>query len=564
MSYREVTMFEIKEVLRLRIRGKGNKTIGRELGLDPKTVRSYVRLAEKHGLKAEAGEASLTDALIAGVVSELRTGSGRPHGETWALCEEYRSFIESKLISGVKLIKALRLLKRERGVELPYATAHRFAVQEFDFGRLAPTVPVLDCDPGQEVQVDTGWVLKLEGDPGGKARKLRAWIFTAVRSRHRFAYPVERETTESAIVACEAAWEFFGGVFHVLIVDNTKAIVEKADPIHPRIVKTFLEYAQARGFEIDTARVKTPTDKARVERAVQTVRDDCFGGERIVDIEQARSRAVAWSLHEYGVRLHTRTGRRPREHFEAEERAALLPLPTEPYDVPKWCEPKVARDHYAQVGKALYSLPRHFIGRRLLARADKKLVRFYEGATVVKVHPRMKPGQRSTDDSDFPPEKSAAAKRDAEFFIRQAAEHGRVIGDFARALLQGPAPWTRMRRIYKLLGFVKRFGADPVSRACEIALASDMFDLYRLERMIERNTAARLAAASIPTATLPPLPARYLRPPEQFALSLPGMGSGNGLIQLQGGRSYDHNDNPKSDSLRTQDGAQTAQALAAS
>ncbi len=258
------------------------------------------------------------------------------------------------------------------------------------------------------------------------------------------------------------------------------------------------------------------------------------------------------------------TGRRPREHFEAEERAALLPLPTEPYDVPKWCEPKVARDHYAQVGKALYSLPRHFIGRRLLARADKKLVRFYEGATVVKVHPRMKPGQRSTDDSDFPPEKSAAAKRDAEFFIRQAAEHGRVIGDFARALLQGPAPWTRMRRIYKLLGFVKRFGADPVSRACEIALASDMFDLYRLERMIERNTAARLAAASIPTATLPPLPARYLRPPEQFALSLPGMGSGNGLIQLQGGRSYDHNDNPKSDSLRTQDGAQTAQALAAS
>jgi len=32
------------------------------------------------------------------------------------------------------------------------------------------------------------------------------------------------------------AWEFFGGIFKVLIVDNTKAIVHTADPLAPRIV----------------------------------------------------------------------------------------------------------------------------------------------------------------------------------------------------------------------------------------------------------------------------------------------------------------------------------------
>jgi hypothetical protein len=41
------------------------------------------------------------------------------------------------------------------------------------------------------------------------------------------------------------------------------------------------------------------------------------------------------------MRRHTRTQRLPREHFEAEERAALLPPPAAPYDIPLWCDPKV-------------------------------------------------------------------------------------------------------------------------------------------------------------------------------------------------------------------------------
>jgi hypothetical protein len=39
-----------------------------------------------------------------------------------------------------------------------------------------------------------------------------------------------------------------------------KAIVERADPVAPRINAGFFEYAQSRGFAIDPARVRTPTD----------------------------------------------------------------------------------------------------------------------------------------------------------------------------------------------------------------------------------------------------------------------------------------------------------------
>ena len=98
-----------------------------------------------------------------------------------------------------------------QGVPIAYPTLHRFAVLELQFGKTATTIPVLDGEPGHELQVDTGWVGWLTL-PERKRRRFRAWIFTAVRSRHRFVYPTFEETTARAIEACEAAWDFFGGV----------------------------------------------------------------------------------------------------------------------------------------------------------------------------------------------------------------------------------------------------------------------------------------------------------------------------------------------------------------
>ena len=66
------------------------------------------------------------------------------------------------------------------------------------------------------------------------------------------------------IAGFEAAWEFFGGVFAVVIPDNMKAIVDKADATDPKLNDAFREYAQARGFAIDPPRVPQPQDKPRV------------------------------------------------------------------------------------------------------------------------------------------------------------------------------------------------------------------------------------------------------------------------------------------------------------
>jgi transposase len=54
---------------------------------------------------------------------------------------------------------------------------------------------------------------------------------------------------------------FFGGVFAVVIPDNMKAIVDQASAVDPRLNDAFREYAQARGFVVDPARVRHPRDK---------------------------------------------------------------------------------------------------------------------------------------------------------------------------------------------------------------------------------------------------------------------------------------------------------------
>jgi len=510
-------MIEIKEVIRLWLSGRGNKPIARQLGLDPKTVRRYIRAAETSGLQREHGPAVLTEERLAVIVAALDTRPDRERGASWSRCVESRSRIERWLKEGLRLTKVRKLLIRD-GIDIPYPTLHRFAVAELGFGRRAATIAVLDGEPGDELQVDTGWVGWLVPDLTGRRRRFRAWIFTAVRSRHRFAYPCFQETTVSAIEACEAAWDFYGGVFRTLLPDNTKAIIHTPDPLQPRLVEAFLEYAQTRGFQVDPARVRSPKDKGRVERAVPHVRDDCFAGEQLIDLTHAREHGRRWCFEDYGVRRHSTTQRLPLEAFEAEEKPVLLPAPTTLYDIPLWATPKVARDHYAQVDRALYSLPTRFIGRKLRVRADRNTVRFYDGALLIKTHPRVARGQRSTDVSDFPEHKRAYAHRDIDFLHRQAAGYGDAVGRFAAALLDNPLPWTRMRRVYALLGLARKYGAERIEPACRTALDAEMIDVYRLRRMLELPVPPEDPTAE-PSPSLPA--ARFLRPKQQYALNFP-------------------------------------------
>lgn len=227
-------------------------------------------------------------------------------------------------------------------------------------------------------------------------------------------------------------------------------MVADADPVNPTFTVGWLDYAAARGFGTDPARVRHAQDKLRVERVVPSVRENFFRGEDFVDLADAQRRVQVWCATTAGLRMHGTTAQRPAEHFAATEAALLLCAPTAPYDVPVFATPKVARDHHIEVARGLYSVPGELIGQRVSVRADSTLVKIFSAGQLVKTHPRMRPGGRSTDPGDYPTGRAELALRDASTLRAKAAAAGPAVGVYATRLLDTPLPWTRMRTVYRI------------------------------------------------------------------------------------------------------------------
>jgi len=91
MAYREVTMIEVKEVLRLWFAGTATKRIAAMLGLDPKTVRRYLGVAREAGVLP--GPDDVTEAQghdgLAGAPSPGGPGSWRFLGAVRGAAEDY-------------------------------------------------------------------------------------------------------------------------------------------------------------------------------------------------------------------------------------------------------------------------------------------------------------------------------------------------------------------------------------------------------------------------------------------------------------------------------------------
>ncbi len=521
MAFREVSVVEVRELLRLWLQGKSLRTIGRLAGVHRHTVAAYVEAARVAGLERADDDAAITEELIGTVVAAVRPVRRQAHGASWETCAAEREWLQEQL-EHLTLTKTHDLLTRRIGIGVPYATLHRFATQELGFGRDRTTVRVADGAPGGELQVDFG-AMGLVADPvTGRRRKVDALIFTACYSRHQFAWLTVSQSLDSVIAGFEAAWAFFGGVFACVIPDNVKAIVDRADPINPRINEAFMEYAQSRGFVIDPARVRHPKDKPRVERQVPYVRNSMFQGESFTDIEHVQRHATRWCRDVAGMRIHRTTQRRPREVFEAEERPLLRPAPAEPYDLPIYRQAKVHRDFHIEVDRALYSVPHALVGQTVSVRADSSLVRITYRGQVVKVHPRTSRGLRRTDPDDMPSEKRAYAMRDVESLKRLAARHGEAVGTYAACLLDIELPWTRMRQVYRLLGLVRRFGDERTEAACRKALDLEVVDVTRIARMLERA----LETDSTPSPKQPAAPAqgtlRFARDAGEFAVGSGG------------------------------------------
>src|SRR5580658_9682910 len=128
MVFREVSVIEIREVLRAWLAGKSERAVAAQAGVDRKTGKRYVEAAVAAGLSREGGEEQLTEELIGQVVSVVRPVRPDGHGVGWAELEARREYITAQVEADVPVVKIGILLARE-GLVVAERTLHRFAAE---------------------------------------------------------------------------------------------------------------------------------------------------------------------------------------------------------------------------------------------------------------------------------------------------------------------------------------------------------------------------------------------------------------------------------------------------
>ena len=193
-----------------------------------------------------------------------------------------------------------------------------------------------------EIRFDYAPGLYGMSDFSGKTLPLRtaagetdAEIFVAVlpHSGLIYAEAVPDQKVRHWTMAHRRALEHFGGSPGRWVIDNLKSGVSRADREEPRLNPSFREFAERYSLAVLPARVNSPRDKGAVESAVKTVQSRVLLPLRRETFFSlgAMNDAVRRGLERLND-APTARGQSRRAAFEANERAALSPLPEHPWE----------------------------------------------------------------------------------------------------------------------------------------------------------------------------------------------------------------------------------------
>ncbi len=254
MAGKTIVMSKLKQIIRLRDDGVALQTIAKAVDISRNTVKKYLRLIEVRELNSqdllqmqdEQLEAMLSDpaaadaerltalsALFPYMEKELqRTGVTR-----WILWGEYKQqypdgFSYSRFCDHFKQYK----ISRTGSLRFEYT-------------------------PGDKLFIDfTGKKLAIVDPSSGELTEVEIYVAILGYSQLTYVQAVASQRKEDFIAATENALHFFGGVPQVLIPDNLKSAVTKADKYEAEINRSFLDFANHYGASVMPTRSYKPQD----------------------------------------------------------------------------------------------------------------------------------------------------------------------------------------------------------------------------------------------------------------------------------------------------------------
>lgn len=514
MVRRKITVRDAGEVLEHWQAGRSVKAINRSLGVSRPTIRKYKAIAEAHGYRPGGSPPPEGwRAFLEKVAPELFNPSAGS-----AMFAELRSHHDA-IQEGLKQTTAMTTWQRLReDVELQasYSSFYRYVRKHLPevVERNSITVRRPDPPPGEESQLDYGYLGLWQNPVTGKRQRL--WVFVNVLScsRHMFARIVPQMNQASWLESHVANFEFWGGAPRRLVIDNLANGVLKPDLYDPKFNRGYEEMAHHYHTLIDPARVGKPKDKPRAERIIPYIRDSFWAGRTFASIEEMNRDLLQWCLKVAGLRIHGTTKKQPLGVFKEVEQAALRPLPVEPFQIATWVGAKVGRDCYFYAGGGSYTAPYQYAGKEIMVRLTPHLVQAYLGYELIKTHVRVAKGQRSTDWNDFPQEKSAFFRQTPDWCRYKASMLGEDVKRTVEALLEEHALY-HLRQVHGIIKMAEKYGDARLNTAC--ARANFFGDpSYRtvkniLERGLEQGML--LEAPKVEAGA-------FLRGPEQLLLPL--------------------------------------------
>lgn len=194
-----------------------------------------------------------------------------------------------------------------------YESVKRF-VRKFR-ERLPERVHRMECEPGQEAQIDFGKGAPIVGEDG---RRRNTWVFRIVLSYSRKAYSevVFRQDSESFLRCLENAFRHFGGVPSTLCPDNLKAAVIKADWHDPQLNPKLEAFARHYGTVILPSRPYRPTDKGKVESSVKYVKNNALKARVFSSLQEQNLHLMQWEANVADKRIHGTVCEQVQARFE--------------------------------------------------------------------------------------------------------------------------------------------------------------------------------------------------------------------------------------------------------
>jgi transposase len=183
---------------------------------------------------------------------------------------------------------------------------------------------------------------------------------------------------------------FYGHAPTILVPDNPRVGVTKADRYEPELQRSYEEMAAHFSIAVIPARPFRPRDKPRAEQTVLLVSRWVLARlrhQRFFSLEELNA-AIRPLLNELNERPFQKLPGSRRSVFEALDRPAMRPLPATPYVYAEWKRVRAAFDYHVDVDRHYYSVPHALVGQELWARFSASTVEVFHRSVRVASHVR--------------------------------------------------------------------------------------------------------------------------------------------------------------------------------